>query len=135
MTPLKLTCNVMVMMVTPSYGALLCLMKPGPGHTKLRRKHPHFLQNPPIILQVNARAHTKHPVTDLYYRWGWGMLFHPPHSLDLSSCDYNLIPKMKEPLCDMRFRTVPNILQALGRSIRNINRRGAATGIQRLPHC
>ncbi|KAJ4433303.1 hypothetical protein ANN_15562 [Periplaneta americana] len=61
-------------------------------------------------------------------------LFHPPHSPDLSPCDYDLIPKMKEPLRDVLFRTVPDILQAVGRSIRNINRKGAATGILRLPH-
>ena len=37
MTPLKLTCSVMVVMVTPSYGALglLPLMKPEPDHTSL----------------------------------------------------------------------------------------------------
>ena len=35
MTPLKLTCSVMVMMVTPSYSTLLRLMKPGPGHMSL----------------------------------------------------------------------------------------------------
>ncbi|PSN47495.1 hypothetical protein C0J52_13559 [Blattella germanica] len=35
MMPLKLTCSVMVMMVMPSYDALLCVMKPGPGHTSL----------------------------------------------------------------------------------------------------
>ncbi|KAJ4448330.1 hypothetical protein ANN_10345 [Periplaneta americana] len=42
--------------------------------------------------------------------------------------------KMKEPLRDVRFRTVADILQAVGRSIRNINSTGAATGILRLPH-
>ncbi|KAJ4437359.1 hypothetical protein ANN_17500 [Periplaneta americana] len=78
----------------------------------LRRKRPHVLQNSPIILQDNARAHTTHPVADLYSRWRWEVLFHPPHSPKLSSCDYDLIPKMKEPLRDVRFRTVPDILQA-----------------------
>jgi len=32
-----------------------------------------------------------------------------------------LIPKMKEPLRGIRFRTVPEILQAVHRSIRTIN--------------
>jgi len=45
-----------------------------------------------------------------------------------------LIPKMKEPLCGIRFRTVPEILQAVDRSIRTINTAGAAKGILRLPH-
>ena len=49
-------------------------------------------------------------------------------------CDFDLIPKMKEPLRGIRFRTVPEILQAVDRSIRTINTTGAAKGILRLPH-
>jgi len=45
-----------------------------------------------------------------------------------------LIPKMKEPLRGIRFRTVPEILQAVDRSIRTINTTGAAKCILRLPH-
>jgi len=45
-----------------------------------------------------------------------------------------LIPKMKEPLRGIRFRTVPEILQAVDRSIRTMNTKGAAKGILRLPH-
>jgi len=41
---------------------------------------------------------------------------------------------MKEPLHGIRFRTVPEILQAVDRSIRTINTTGAAKGILRLPH-
>jgi len=41
---------------------------------------------------------------------------------------------MKEPLRVIRFRTVPEILQAVDRSIRTINTTGAAKGILRLPH-
>ena len=52
----------------------------------------------------------------------------------LSPCDFDLFPKMKEPLRGIRFRTVPEILQAVDRSIRTINTTGAAKGILRLPH-
>jgi len=41
---------------------------------------------------------------------------------------------MKEPLRGICFRTVPEILQAVDRSIRSINTTGAAKGILRLPH-
>jgi len=41
---------------------------------------------------------------------------------------------MKESLRGIRFRTVPEILQALDRSIRTINTTGAAKGVLRLPH-
>ena len=43
-----------------------------------------------------------------------------------SPCDFDLIPKMKEPLRGIRFRTVPEILQAVDRSIQTINTTGAA---------
>jgi len=46
-----------------------------------------------------------------------------------------LIPKLKEPLRGIRFRTVPEILQAVDRSIRTINTTGAAKGTLRLPYC
>ena len=42
---------------------------------------------------------------------------------------------MKEPLRGIHFRTVPEILQAVDRSIRALNTTGAAKGILRLPHC
>jgi len=41
---------------------------------------------------------------------------------------------MKEPLRGIRFRTVPEILHTVDRSIRTINTTGAAKGILRLPH-
>ena len=62
------------------------------------------------------------------------MLLHPPYSPDLSPCDFDLIPKMKEQFRGIRFRTVHRILQAIYFSTRNINRAGAATGILRFPH-
>jgi len=45
-----------------------------------------------------------------------------------------LIPKMKEPLRGIRFRTVPEILQAVDRSIRTMKTTGAAKGILRFPY-
>jgi len=41
---------------------------------------------------------------------------------------------MKEQLRGIRFRTVPEILQAVDHSMRTINTTGAAKGILRLPH-
>jgi len=58
----------------------------------------------------------------------------PEFHKGLSPCDFDLIPKMKEPLRGIRFRTVPEILQAVDRSIRTINTTGSAKGILRLPH-
>ena len=54
--------------------------------------------------------------------------------MGLRPCDFHLIPKIKEPLRGIRFRTVPEILQAADRSIRTINTAGDAKGILRLPN-
>ena len=42
--------------------------------------------------------------------------------------------RIQDTLRGIRFRTVPEILQAVDRSIRTINTTGAAKGILRLPH-
>jgi hypothetical protein len=46
----------------------------------------------------------------------------------------DLIHKTKEQLRGIRFRTVPEILQAVDRSSRTIETTGAAKGILQLPH-
>ena len=65
---------------------------------------------------------------------GQGSVLQPPCSPDLSPCDYDLIPKTKEPLRGSRFCTVHDVLQATDCSIRNILRLGCVNDIQRLPH-
>ncbi|PNF31349.1 hypothetical protein B7P43_G10891, partial [Cryptotermes secundus] len=72
-----------------------------------------------------------HDLTEMqkWLRYDTALLYHPPCSPDLSPCDFDLIPKMKEPLRGIRFRTVPEILQAVDRSIRTINTTGTAKGI------
>ena len=67
-----------------------------------------------------------------YIYEGWN--FNSGNYKGLSPCDFDLIPKMKEPLRGIRFRSVPEILQAVDRSIRTINTTGVAKGILRLPH-
>jgi len=100
----------------------------------LRNKRQHFPQNPPIILQNNARPHAAQAVADLFDRRGSEVLYHPPYSPDLSPCDFDLFPKMKEPVRGIRFRTVPEILQAVDGSIRTINTTDAAKDILWLLH-
>ena len=63
-----------------------------------------------------------------------GSALPPPYSPDLSPCNYDLFPKMKESLRGTRFRTVHDFLQTTDRSLHNIQRLGSANGIQWLPH-
>jgi len=101
----------------------------------LRKKIPHFLgEKTPIILHDNARRHIADVVNQLLARWQWEVLYHASYSPDISPGDFDLIPKVKEPLRSRRFKTIPYIIDAVGRSVRTINKTGAAKGIMRLPH-
>ena len=99
----------------------------------LRKKR--FLQNPPIFLHDNAQPHSAKVITDLFGRWGWEVLYHPPYSSDLSPWDFDLMPKLKEPLCGIRFRTVQEIREAVDYSIRSINTTGSEKRSLWLLHC
>ncbi|PNF37862.1 hypothetical protein B7P43_G07420 [Cryptotermes secundus] len=87
----------------------------------------HILKERLDMTKLNARPHAAQAVADLFDRWGWEVLYHPPYPPDLSPCDFDLIPKMKEPLRGIRFRTAPEFLQAVDRSIRTINITGATS--------
>ena len=52
----------------------------------------------------------------------------------MSPCDYDLFAKMKEPLRGTRYNTRDELIRAIGRSIRNINKDGRVDGLRRLPY-
>ena len=68
-------------------------------------------------------------VAYLLDRCGWEMLYHAPYSPNVIPCNIDFIPKMKEPLNGISFRTIPDILAVVNHSIQTINRTGAATGV------
>ena len=88
----------------------------------------------PIILHDNGRSHTAAAVTDLLCNWQWEILEHPPYSPDMNLCDYDLSAKVNEPLRGTRYNTRDELIRAIGRSIRNINKDGHADGVRRLPN-
>jgi hypothetical protein len=51
----------------------------------------------------------------------------------LAEGDYDLFAKMKEPLQGTCYNTREEIICPLGRSLLDINRRGRADGVHRLP--
>jgi len=73
----------------------------------LQKKGPHFLgENTPIIPHDNAQLHVTDVVNQLLVRWQRDVLYHPPYSPDISPCDFDLIPKVKEPLSSRCFKTI-----------------------------
>ncbi|KAJ4449239.1 hypothetical protein ANN_00636 [Periplaneta americana] len=75
----------------------------------------------------------KGAVAELLQRWDWEVLKHPLYSSDMSPCDYDWFPQLKEPLRGKRFPDIASMLHAVGEFIRKINRNNLANGIQRLP--
>ena len=52
----------------------------------------------------------------------------------MSLCDYDLFTKVKEPLRGARYSTRDELIRAIGRSLRNINKDGRAGGVRRRPN-
>ena len=82
----------------------------------------HLVVQDPIILHNNARSHTAAAVTDLLHRWQWEIVEHPPYSPDMSPCDYNVFAKVKEPLWGTLYNTRDELIHAIERSLRKINK-------------
>lgn len=102
----------------------------------VRDKRPDLVDSA-IILHDNARPHKAECVRQLLRRWGWEELEHPPYSPDISPCDFDLIPKIKEPLRGRRFATREDIANAVRQQVTRFTHGAAnaeADGIQRLPH-
>jgi len=82
------------------------------------------------VILHNAQPHVAGVVNQLLARWQLGVLYHPPYSPD-STCDFGLMRNVEEPLRCRRFKTILEIIDDVGRSVRN-NKTGAAKGIIRL---
>ena len=83
----------------------------------LRGKRRNLVVKSPIILNDNARSHTAAVVMDLLRRWQREILEHPPHSPDMSPCDYDLFAKVEESLRGTRYNTRDKLMHAIGWSI------------------
>lgn len=99
----------------------------------IRRKRPELLEAKPLILHDNATCHKAGNVQAVFTEYNWEVLLHPPYSPDLSPCDYDLFPKIKEPLRGIRYDDLDELYAAVNGVVRGINVRCLATGIRDLP--
>jgi histone-lysine N-methyltransferase SETMAR len=86
-----------------------------------------------LILHDNARSHASGAVSEILEKYGWQVLSHPPYSPDMSPPEFQLLPKLKKPLREKRFRSIEEVSNEVTRVIRRINNEGVLTGIQDLP--
>ncbi|XP_025154653.1 uncharacterized protein LOC105190474 [Harpegnathos saltator] len=91
---------------------------------KIRKLRPGMLQSGVLILHDNARPYIGAPIIELLEKYGWERLRHPAYSPDLSPPDFDLFPKMKEPLRGVRFPTLEVLRREVTRQIRMLNKNG-----------
>ena len=106
-----------------------CLLLQQNLRPAFKRNRWYLVVQNPTILHDNARSHTADSVTDLFRCWQWEILEHPPYSPD-----YDLFAKVKEPLRGTRYNTRDELIRAIGRSLRNINKEARAHGVLLLPN-
>jgi hypothetical protein len=104
---------------------------------KLRRKmhknRPDLLGDGPLILHDSARPHLGKVVTDLLSKYELEMLPQAPHSPNMSPPEFDLFPKLKEPMRGQRFSSLEEVSAAVTRAIRGLNKSGTLNGIANLP--
>jgi len=99
---------------------------------KMHKARPDLLGDGPLILHDNARLHLGKAVTDLLSKYEWELLPHAPYSPDMSPSDFDLFPKLKEPMRGHRFSSLEEVSAAVTRAIRELNKSGTLNGIQNL---
>ncbi len=69
----------------------------------------------------NARLHVAQPVVYLFIDYAWETLHHPPYSPNLSPADFDLFPKLKEPLRGTCFGSLDEFSLAVIREVGTVH--------------
>ncbi|KAL1132425.1 hypothetical protein AAG570_010380 [Ranatra chinensis] len=102
-------------------------------HRKLHKNRPHLLQKGPLILHDSGLLYMGENVNDLLTEYGWAELPHLSYSPDMSPSDFDLYPKLKEPLRGQHFSSLEEISSAVTQAIQGLNKSGSLQGITNLP--
>ena len=60
------------------------------------------------------------------------MLPHPPYSPDMSPPDFDLFPKLKQPMRGHRYSSLEELSAAVTQAVRQMNKDGLLDGIAKL---
>ncbi len=72
-------------------------------------------------------------VTTVFQEYGWKVLNHPLYTLDLSSLDYDLFPKLKEPISRICFNDLSEQFLTETQGIWWLSKTQLLRGIESLP--
>ena len=95
---------------------------------KMHKNRPQLLVAGSLILHENARPHIADVVTKTLRDYGWEVLLYAPYSPDMSPPDFDLFPKLKEPMRG-RFSSLEELSTDVTRAIRYTNKSGVLDGI------
>ena len=87
----------------------------------------------PLILHDNARPHITDVTTKTFRDYGRKVSPHASYSPDLSPPDFDLFPKLKEPLRRSYFSSLEELSADVTQAIRLMNKSGVLDGIMMLP--
>ena len=71
----------------------------------------------PLTLRENARPHMADVVAQKFRDYGWEVLPHASYSLDMSPADFDLFPKLKEPMHGRCFSSLEELSTDRSRAI------------------
>ena len=95
----------------------------------MHKNRPQLIVSGPIILHDNARPHVADVVTKKNRDYGWEVLPHAPYSPHVSLTDFDLFPKLKEPMSERRSSSLEELSTNGTRAIRHMNKSGDLEGI------
>jgi len=98
----------------------------------MHKNRPDLLGDGPLILHDNACPHLGKVLTDFLSKYEWEVLLHAPYSPGMNPPDFDLFPKLKEPMSGHRFSSLEEVSAAVTRAIRGLNS-GTLNGIENLP--
>jgi len=85
-----------------------------------------------IIFACGHRRIIMKVVADLLSKYEWEVLLHAPYSPDIIPPDFDLFPKLKEPMRVHHFYSLEEVSAAVTRGIRGLNKSGNQNGIVHL---
>ena len=84
-------------------------------------KRPGLLKQGVTLQQDNATPHTANRTKDWFARYGWEILLHPPHSLDLAPSDYHLFGPLRCHLGGKKFEEDDDLIEEVKKWFKSLD--------------
>ena len=100
---------------------------------KMQKNQPQLFVAGSLILHNNAHLRIADVANKQLHDYGWEVLPHAPYSPDISPPDFDLFPKLKEPMRERCFSFLEELPTNVIWAIRHVNESCVLDGIIMLP--